>query len=549
MGEPVSINVEASNHQGMLPPFSRFFGADEPNYATHPHGKDLLSEMGKLGTGPSYFRTHNLLTTGDGTPALKFGSTNAYTESSDGTPIYNFTILDQIFDTYLSRNVKPYAQIGFMPKALSTHPDPYFFTFTPTSPYYIIYTGWSYPPTSYQKWGDLVFEWVSHCISRYGVEEVNSWYWEVWNEPNIQYWNGTVSEFYALHDHAVAAVRRALPTARVGGAEVAGGPDGSYLGNFLQHTISGNNSATGGIGSPLDFVSFHAKGSPSYVNATSATPGHVLMGLSAQLQNIRDAFSVISSFPDYKDKPIVIGECDPDGCAACITPQYGYRNGLLYPSFIAAGFTRALDLSANADVNLQGAITWAFEYEDGIGSVFDGFRVLSTEGIIKPVFNAHRMLSKLTGQRVQATSSGQVALDTAVADGVRNQSDVGVIASVDGEPGSERVAIFVWHYHDAGLPRPDAEISVSMTGLPFEDGAVGMTHYRLDNGHSNSYSAWLNMGSPPDPSPEQYDELKKAGDLATLGGSTDSVQISGGKATMSFSLPIHGLSLIVLERS
>ena len=143
MSTPVSIQVNASHDLGTLPPLARFFGADEPNYATYSYGQDLLSEMGKLGTGPSYFRTHNLLTSGDGHPALKFGSTNAYTEDSAGNPVYNWTILDSIFDSYLARNVKPYAQIGFMPQALSTHPAPYSFTLTPSSPYYIIYTGWS----------------------------------------------------------------------------------------------------------------------------------------------------------------------------------------------------------------------------------------------------------------------------------------------------------------------------------------------------------------------------------------------------------------------
>lgn len=85
----VSINVDAGNDIGPLPPLARFFGADEPNYATYPEGQSSLSQMGKLGSGPSYFRTHNLLTTGDGTPRLKWGSTNAYTEDDRSNPIYN----------------------------------------------------------------------------------------------------------------------------------------------------------------------------------------------------------------------------------------------------------------------------------------------------------------------------------------------------------------------------------------------------------------------------------------------------------------------------
>jgi xylan 1,4-beta-xylosidase len=122
---PVTIEIDVAKPLGPLHPIWRFFGADEPNYACMKDGKKLLAELGKIGPGNAFFRTHNLLTTGDGTPALKWGSTNAYTEGADGKPIYDWTILDRIFDTYLKRNVKPYVQIGFMPQALSRKPEPY----------------------------------------------------------------------------------------------------------------------------------------------------------------------------------------------------------------------------------------------------------------------------------------------------------------------------------------------------------------------------------------------------------------------------------------
>lgn len=187
----VSITVDASHSLGELPPIARFFGADEPNYAYYPDGKALLGELGNLGPHQTYFRTHNLLTTcdppDDVTPRLKWGCTNAYTEDANGNPIYNFTIVDEIFDAYLSNGVKPYAQISFMPEALATDPQPYTFLFNATSAYNVIYTGWSHVPTSWHKWGELVYQWVSHCVDKYGAEEVDSWYWEVWNEPNIPY--------------------------------------------------------------------------------------------------------------------------------------------------------------------------------------------------------------------------------------------------------------------------------------------------------------------------------------------------------------------------
>lgn len=535
MSRAVSILVDVSKKLGKYVPINRFFGADEPNYAYYPDGKALLQELGSLGPAQTYFRTHNLLTTGDGTPALKWGSTNAYTEDSSGNPTYNWTILDQIFDAYLECRVKPYVQIGFMPKPLSTHPEPYEFTFTPGSPYNMIYTGWSYPPRDYEKWGELIYQWTKHCVERYGKDEVESWYWEVWNEPNIPYWQGTFDEFLALHDYAIAAVRKALPTARVGGCETAGGPGKDWLPKFLEHTLRGKNKATGEVGGPLNFISFHAKGAPTFVD------GHVRMGIAEVLRDVDSAFRAISSFPELKDKPIVIGEMDPDGCAACITPQYGYRNGLLYPSYTVASFVRAIELAERHTVNLEGAVTWAFEFEER--PYFDGLRVLSTNQIGKPVLNAHRVMAKMGGQRIEATSDGQVSLDTVLSSGISNRTDVGVMGTAD----VNRVHVLLWHYHDDDLLRPEADVSLKIAGLLDYGRKLRLLHYRVDNAHSNSYTTWSKMGFPQSPSKEQYAELKKSGQLQMIESPTE-VEVENGTLEMKLTLPMHSLSLIAVEK-
>ncbi|HVY69636.1 MAG TPA: beta-xylosidase, partial [Verrucomicrobiae bacterium] len=263
---PVTIRVDAARPQGELKPIWRFFGADEPNYATMKDGRKLIAELGAMRPGQVYFRTHNLLTSGDGTPALKWGSTGVYREDAQGNAVYDWTILDRIFDTYLQRGVRPYAQIGFMPRDLSTKPEPYQHHWSPTAKYDEIYTGWTYPPKDYAKWAELVYQWARHCVAKYGRAEVEKWYWEVWNEPNIGYWRGTPEEFHKLHDYAIDAVRRALPSARVGGPDVAGGPGGKSLPSFLEHCLHGTNYATGQTGTPIDFISFHAKGSPKFTN-------------------------------------------------------------------------------------------------------------------------------------------------------------------------------------------------------------------------------------------------------------------------------------------
>ena len=346
----VHIRVDASKPIGELKPIWRFFGADEPNYAYLKDGKALIGELGEMDPKNVYFRAHNMLCTGDGTPALKWGSTNAYREDADGKPIYDWTIVDRIFDTYLERGVRPYAQIGFMPESLSTKPDsvPYQHHWDPAKNYNNIYTGWAYPPNDYGKWAELVYQWTKHCVDKYGADEVNRWYWEVWNEPNIGYWKGTPQQFYELHDRAVDAVRRALPTARVGGPDKAGGGD-PWLRNFLEHCVRGKNYATGEIGTPIDFISYHAKGSPTFVD------GHVRMGISNQLATIDSGFRMVASFPELKEKPIVIGESDPDGCAACTGRQFGYRNTTMFSSYTADCLAHELELADLRGVNMEGA--------------------------------------------------------------------------------------------------------------------------------------------------------------------------------------------------
>ena len=251
---------------------------------------------------------------------------------------------------------------------------------------------------------------------------MEQWYWEIWNEPNIGYWRGTPEEFRKLHDYTVDAVRRALPTARVGGPDTAGN-GGQFMRDFLEHQLRGKNYATGKTGTPIDFVSFHAKGRPEYVD------GHVRLGIANQLAAIDGGFQIVASFPELKSKPIVIGESDPEGCAACQGPQLGYRNTTMYSSYTAAAFARKHDLAERHGVNLEGALTWAFEFEDQ--PYFAGFRVLATNGINLPVFNVFRMFSQMGAQRVAATSDGAVDLDTMMKTGVRDKPDVAALASRD----------------------------------------------------------------------------------------------------------------------
>jgi xylan 1,4-beta-xylosidase len=235
------------------------------------------------------------------------------------------------------------------------------------------------------------------------------------------------------------------------------------------------------------------------------------MGIANQLRNVNNNFEVVASFPELRNTPIVIGESDPEGCAACQGEHLAYRNGTMYSSYTAASFARKHDLADRHGVNFEGALSWAFTFEDQ--AYFAGFRQLASNGLAMPVLNVFRMFSKMSGDRLSAESSSQVSLDAILEDGVRDNPDVGVFASRD----DSKVAMMIWHYHDNDLPGPDAAISVAVNNLPGGVENATLTHYRIDEFHSNSYDAWRRMGSPVAPNQRQYNQLEEESNLATIG--------------------------------
>jgi xylan 1,4-beta-xylosidase len=282
-------------------------------------------------------------------------------------------------------------------------------------------------------------------------------------------------------------------------------------------------------------VAFHAKGAPTTVD------GHVRMGISAQLRTIETAFNTIGSYPELKNIPVIIGESDPEGCAACQGPQLAYRNGTMYSSYTAAVFARKHDLADAHHINLEGAVTWAFTFEDQ--PWFAGFRQIASNGVPMAVFNVFRMYAQMGADRVAATSSAQVELADIVAQGVRGAPDVGVLASRD----PRKVTIMVWHYHDDDIAGPDAAVSLAVAGLPANLTTAKLTHHRIDQNHSNAYAEWLRMGSPIAPDLRQYAALEAASNLTVLKDSPPSVAVANGKAALDFPLPRQGVSLVTVE--
>ena len=537
--ESVTINVDLGKTVGPYNPIYSWFGYDEANYTTMRDGVKLLNELHDLSPVPVYIRAHHLLTSGNGIPELKWSSTNVYSEDTNAKPVYDFKILDGIFDAYKTARVRPMVELGFMPKDLAaTLPNR-------NEPYQVHYpkstiSGASNnPPKDYAKWGELARVVTTHLVERYGKEAVLQWYFEVWNEPNIDYWHGTPEEYWKLYDYAVAGVRAALPDAKVGGPASTGPGDPKaykFLEDFLTHVNTGKSAANGKT-IPMDFISFHVKGQPRI------DEGHVRMGLNNELMDTDKGFEIVAKYPKFRSLPIILSEADPEGCAACsskVNPANNYRNGTLYPAYTAAAYKGLFELQDRRKVNLLAMLSWSFEFEDK--GYFEGFRSLATNGIDKPVLNLFRMVALMNGNRVSTTSNGQVPLDSILASGVRAEADIDAMAT----RGDREAAVLLWNYHDVDEPASAAPTTLRIDGIPANVHRVLVTHYRIDDTQSNAYTAWKAMGSPQHPTTAQYAELKSRDGLQLL-TSPEWLDVVNGQLKVSTEMPRQSISLLHLK--
>jgi len=535
---PVKVNVDLAKSQGPFKPIYSWFGYDESNYTTMKYGKQLLRELHDMSPVPVYIRAHHLLTSGDGVPELKWSSSNVFSLDQNGKAVYDFTITDRIFDEYKSAGVRPMVELGFMPRDLAAKV-PGVNAYQVHYPASTMSGASNNPPKDYALWGELVRKYTEHLVERYGKQEVSTWYFEVWNEPDISYWHGTPAEYLRLYDYAAAGVRAALPNAIVGGP-ASTGPNseraGAFLDNFLKHCLN-DKSAADGKPVPLDFISFHPKGRPTVVN------GHVRMGLMNELEATEAGFKIVAKYPQYIHLPIILSEADPEGCAACsmkVNPANAYRNGPLYATYTATAIKALFDLQDRSSVNLLAMLSWSFEFEDK--DYFEGFRTLATNGVDKPVLNVFRMAALMSGERVETSSTGQVPLDDILSKGVTQTPDVDALATKS----DCEAAVMLWNYHDDDLPAAGTEVQVTIAGIPSGIKKVLLEHYRIDDTHSNSYSVWKAMDSPQAPTPEQYARLKEAGQLELL-NSPQWLDVSNGKATIDIYLPRQATSLMRLK--
>jgi xylan 1,4-beta-xylosidase len=527
----VDISVDGAASGTPLRSVWAFHGYDEVNVTTQPEGEALLRAIVAMHAAPVHVRNHFLFNTGDGEPSLRWGSTNVYTEDVDGSPVYDWSLTDGILDAITEAGASPFVELGFMPQALSLHPEPY-----RNASSTALNGGCFYPPTDYAKWAALVGNWASHAADRYS-NQASDWPWELWNEPDSAYWHGSFDDYAKLYDYTESALHQALPAAALGGPAVIAA-DGPFLSQFLQHCATGINAVTGETGTRLDLVTFHAKG------GVSVNGDHVEMNLGHQLRLHAAGFSAVAAFSQYRQTPIYITEADPDGCAACpasFIEGAEYRSSTAYGAYELAMMQRTLELETRAGVALGGVLTWAFTYPNT--AYFAGYRALASHGINLPVMSAFQLLGRLSGTRLPLTSSGARELDDVLQNGVHAEGDVDAIATRD----RAELRVLIWSYHDE--LRPAAATPVHLTvALADEPGTkLEVSHLRVDESHGDAYSVWRAQGMPESPSAEQLAALERAMVPAAL--APDETLTLGDDRTIGvdFELPRFGISLVTIR--
>ena len=538
----ISIKVDAGKSIGLLQHNWKYIGYDENNYTHTPEGEELIAKFGRLGDGPYYFRTHHMLCTGNLHGIYKWGSTNAYTEDESGNPVYNWETVDRILDVYHRNNGKPFFELGFMPFHLV---DPKHFEGMGDWQQFEEYkkTFWSYPPKDYQKWYDLIFNLVRHCVDRYGEAEVLTWYWELWNEPDIFYWRGTPEEFFKLFDYTEAAVHAVLEGAKLGGPGTTDPNPGAnslmFMEAFLDHCANGLHAITGEKGIRLDFATFHTKGGgfPFKLNAPKDTPS-----IRKQVSQVKTGLEALNRY-GYGSLEVVLSEADPDGWAA--GGQYdnqnmNFRNTEYYASYVACGYHQIERVARSMQADVR-PLAWAFLFRGE--RCFEGTRTFTTQGIDKAVLNAFKMFARMGTRELGFASSGENDV-LAYRDnfGTGETPDISGMASTSDDG---RLQILIYSHHDDCDIESEADIELHITGISLQ-GPVLVKHARIDASHSNAYAEWVSQGKPDYPNDAQYADIKSRDKLELL---TPPVTVipTDGKLSLSFTLPAHAVSLLELS--
>jgi xylan 1,4-beta-xylosidase len=456
--------------------WERIFGSGRAILALREDYRRDLRTV-KAATDMQYVRFHDILDDDVG----------VYGEDAQGNPVYNFSYVDQIYDGLLANGVRPFVELSFMPRKLSVDP--------PT-----LHPFWYHPivsaPRDYDRWGDLVHQFTKHLVERYGIDEVSQWYFEVWNEPNLDFWDGKPKQatYFELYDQAARAIKKVSPRLRVGGPATA---QAAWVPDFIRHCVENNV--------PVDFVSTHvyANDKMEDVFGTEGKSDRRTMVCQA-VKKVHDQVKA-SARPDL---PIEWSEFNAS-----------YMNEPDVTDAVYMGPWMA-ETIRQCDGLVDNLAYWSFsDVFDEQGVVkepfYGGFGLIAEGGIPKPSFNAFELLHRLGDQRIDVDAD---ALVTRRADGT--------------------LAIALWNYDPPGNPGPAKTVTLRLKGLR---GKHRVTIQRAYEGDGAVAAAYEKMGKPRYPTAQQYEALRAAAALPPA----ETKKLKGDEITLA--LPPYGLALVEIR--
>jgi xylan 1,4-beta-xylosidase len=423
---------------------------------------------------------------------------NATAAPSDNAGIYNFSYVDQIYDGLLEQGIQPFVELSFMPKKLASDPDS-------------IHPFWYHPnvtpPRDYTEWDAMITAFVQHLVDRYGLHEVSHWDFEVWNEPNIDFWRGKPAQptYFELYDHTALAIKKVSPRLRVGGPSTA---QAAWVGDFLRHCKEKNI--------PVDFASSHV-----YANDTAKDVFHtdeVIPRDKMVCRSVRKVHDEIVASP-LPSTPLIFSEYNASYANEPNVTDTVYMGPWLATTISQCdGLTEAMSYWSFSDVfEEQGVVRTPF---------YGGFGLLAADSIPKPAFNAFAMLHQLGDRRLALSSDS--ALATRRSDGSL------VLALWNYAPPDGTGASYTAPPTTRG---PSKTFTLKLAGVAPNAQA---TILRLDEDHGNVIKSYDAMGRPAFPSREQIVKLREAGRAAPA----ERLSLKGGSLTLQ--IPPQGLVLVTI---
>lgn len=471
----INVDLFAASHP--FPHFwERMFGSGRAILSLRESYRRDLQDMQQI-TGLKYIRFHAILD----------DEVGVYDEDEHGAPVYNFSYVDQIYDGLIQNGVHPFVELSFMPRKLAAEDIAQSFWYKPIVS----------PPKNWSRWGDLISHFGEHLVDRYGIDEVSQWYFEVWNEPNLDFWAADPKEqtYYQLYDTTAKALKAVNPRLRIGGPATA---QAAWVDRFIQHVTENNI--------PADFVSTHVYANdPADKVLGTKEPVSRTQLVCRAARKVRDQVT-LSPQPKL---PIIWSE---------FNATYWNEPNVTDSDFMGPWLADTIrQCDGLTDMMSYWTFSDVFEEQGVVKEPFyGGFGLIAERGLPKPSFNAFKLLHKLGSERIPVDSDNVI-----------------VTRRIDGS-----LAIAVWNLVLPDQHGQSKEVEISIKGLIGSHQAVIS---RVDSMHGSLFGVYDAMGRPKSPTLAEIERLREAAEL----GPPEPQDLEGGQ--LRILLPPQGLALIEIQ--